>query len=157
MGSEMKKEDIVHRITFSAFHSACVHRDIISNELNEIVKSIYITNSDNGNYSLEVEFDPTGMVGQGDGWIWNTAPTSLDKIVEILDVHNKIKISEWDIVITDNICEVLFNETDEHNALFQNELFEEKYDSGLLLLPDLLGYVKWENMPYTYKIRHGLI
>ncbi|AMO82533.1 hypothetical protein [Obesumbacterium proteus] len=87
----MNRDDIVHRINFSSAHSVCIHRDIISNELSEIVKSIYIENSDNEKYTIAIEFDPTEMVGQGDGWIWNSTPTNLDNIVKILENHTNKK------------------------------------------------------------------
>lgn len=153
----MNRDDIVHRINFSSAHSVCIHRDIISNELSEIVKSIYIENSDNEKYTIAIEFDPTEMVGQGDGWIWNSTPTNLDNIVKILENHTNKKISEWDFVILDNISEASFNETDNSKALIQDEIFEKKYDSGHLLLPDLLGYAEWKKMPYTYRKKYGLI
>ena len=153
----MDIDKIIHHINFGSTGNVCVRRGVLAGDLNEIVQSIYITNVDDNSYLIEVEFEPTGMVGQGDGWIWHTSEMTIAEIVFILENYFHEKISEWTIISIDSFSEQSNYPPSKSIGNIQDILFEDKYDCGHVLLPFLYNYGHWRKKPYTYNKKHGLL
>lgn len=153
----MNFEEIKKYVQLSSMNSICVHRDRVSNELDEIIMSVTISSGNNRElFELWIEFDPITMVGEGDGWQWRTTGMELKVLVGILEEYLNQSLSDWDNVTKsgklENYDGELFDTED-----IQGDLFEEKYDSGFKLLPELPDGVSWWLRPYKYERKYGLL
>lgn len=129
-----------------------IYREMLHDPFNEIVVSLSFHNSRQNaeNYLINVEFEPLGMVGQGEGWIWwSTDINETDLLVFIKDFTGR----NLDQIECPYDCEKYcydYNAFDDEGGK-QSSLFENKYLGGYLFLPKLPNGTVWRIAPEAYK------
>jgi hypothetical protein len=138
----MTIEEIVNYIATGSRSMVCVFRETLET-LGLFVVSFYIMGKPAA-YVLSVEFDPIDMVDDGEGWIWQSEPMELSKIVGIIERHLKVPVSDWDNVTKTGKLSFHDQEIDNEQYQFQEKIFKSELRLGEVLLPD--GIV-WEKRP----------
>jgi hypothetical protein len=138
----MTIEEIANYIATGSRSLVCIFRETLET-LGLFVVSFYIMGK-HGAYILSVEFDPIDMVDDGEGWIWQSEPMELSKLVGIIEQYLEMPISDWEnITKTGRLAfhdKVIDNE--EYQA--QERIFTNELRFGEVLLP--CGVV-WVNRP----------
>ncbi|HIC2036486.1 TPA: hypothetical protein ACW0SX_002172 [Enterobacter soli] len=130
----------------------CVYREILDEEFNKIVVSFSFHNSQQNleAYFINVEFEPLGMVGQGEGWIWWS--TDIHETDLLVFIKNFIGCSLDEIKCLPDYEKYYYGyyEFDDKDGK-QSSLFENKYLGGFLFLPQLPNGTVWRIAPEAYK------
>ncbi|PHI31732.1 hypothetical protein [Budvicia aquatica] len=137
-------------IDMKKLSSKLLYREKISDELNEIIVSLkffYITDDE---FEVEVEFEPLGMVGEGEGWLWRSSRMSLFEVESFINEFIGMNLSELvELPDSEKYC-YYEGELFDKNGM-QSLLFEEKYFAGYLLLPKLPDGSIWKKKPSFVK------
>jgi hypothetical protein len=138
----MTIEEIENYVATGSRSLVCVFRDTLD-ALGLFVVSFYIMGK-SGAYVLSVEFDPIDMVDDGEGWIWQSEPMELSKLVGIIEQHLKAPISDWDNVTKSGQLSFHDKEIDNEQYRAQEKIFKSELRLGEVLLP---GGIVWKNRP----------
>ena len=81
----MTIDEIKNYIASGSRSIVCIFRERLET-LSLFVMSFYIMGKP-GAYVLSVEVDPIDMVDDGEGWVWQSEPMDMMKLVSILEQH----------------------------------------------------------------------
>lgn len=138
----MINEEIANYIASGSRSLVCVFRETLE-AIGLFVVSFYIMGKP-GAYVLSVEFDPIDMVDDGEGWIWQSEPMELTKLIGILEEHLKAPIDDWENITKSGRLSFSDKEIDSEEYRVQEEIFKSELRFGEVLLPE--GIV-WINRP----------
>lgn len=130
--------------------SKLLYREKVSDELSEIIASLRFFYISDDEFEVEVEFEPLGMVGNGEGWIWHSSKMSLSEVEHFINEFMGINFNELPNLPDSEKYFYYEGALFDENGM-QSFLFEEKYLSGYLLLPKLPGGTVWERKPSFLK------
>ncbi|MFT7056590.1 MAG: hypothetical protein ACJAR3_002226 [Roseivirga sp.] len=130
----------------STTNGICVYRKRVK-KAQFIVQCIIIQGGRNDKYDVEVEFDPMGVLGQGEGVRWSSKENALPVIISRLETFSSLPLEAWQNYTKTGFEPHYDSEkvTREHYQKSWSTL-ETKYGNGELLLPKGL---KFESMSIT--------
>ncbi|AEN66825.1 hypothetical protein Entas_4120 [Enterobacter soli] len=124
-----------------------IYKEPVSIEFDEIILSIIIHVSFDGG-AVELEFDPLGMVNQGEGWRWVSEKMSGDQIRKFIIDFVGVDILE--ITVFPSYEKYWCDITPSEKATQQSILFDSKLKGGEILFPPLPKNIKWKTWPGKY-------
>lgn len=136
----MTVEEIANYVKNSSKSLICIFRERLES-LSLFVMSFYIMGKP-GSYVLSVEIDPIDMVDSGEGWVWQSEPMDMIRLLSILEQHIKLPIKEWENVTKSG--RLSFYDDDVDNDLYQKQeqLLGNEFRYGEPLLPEGVTWVK---------------
>lgn len=130
----MTIDEIANYIASGSRSLVCIFREKLE-KLGLFVMSFYITGKP-GAYVLSVEVDPIDMVDNGEGWVWQSEPMDMIKLVNVLEQHLKSPLEDWENVTKSGRFSFYEGEVD--NDLYQEQeiIFKKDLKYGETLLPE---------------------
>jgi hypothetical protein len=82
-----------------------------------------------------VEIDPIDMVDNGEGWVWQSKPMDMTKLIKVLEEHLDSPLEDWENVTKSG--RLSFCEEEIDNGLYQKQevIFKNDLRLGEALLP----------------------
>jgi hypothetical protein len=136
----MTVDEIVNYIMSGSRSLVCIFRKKLE-RLDLFVLSFYIMGKSDA-YVLSVEIDPIDMVDDGEGWIWQSKPMDMTKLINVLEEHLDSPLEDWENVTKSG--RLSFCEEEIDNDLYQEQevIFKNDLRFGEVLLPAGLLWVK---------------
>ncbi|SHO57815.1 hypothetical protein [Vibrio quintilis] len=136
----MTVDEIVNYIMSGSRSLICITREKLE-RLDLFVLSLYIMGKP-GAYVLSVEIDPIDMVDDGEGWIWQSKPMDMTKLINVLEEHLDSPLEDWENVTKSGHLSLCEEEID--NDLYQEQevIFKNDLRFGEVLLPAGIIWVK---------------
>ncbi|WP_044184120.1 hypothetical protein [Phytobacter massiliensis] len=132
----------------------CIYREILNETFDKIVVSLSFHRSPQSTekYLINVEFEPLGMVGQGEGWIWWSTDVQVNDLLEF--IRRFIGYDPDKIEYLPDYEKYFYADCISHDEEGkQSCLFENEYMGGYPFLPNLPDKTVWRIAPEVYKLR----
>ncbi|MEW5251573.1 hypothetical protein [Microbulbifer discodermiae] len=136
----MTVDEIANYVKSGSRSLVCIFREKLE-RLNLFVISFYIMGKPNA-YILSVEIDPIDMVDDGEGWVWQSEPMDMTKLVGILERHLNLPLSDWENVTKSGRLSFCEEEIDNDCYQEQEVVFKNELRCGEVLLPGGIFWVK---------------
>lgn len=78
----------------STGYGVCVYRKRVK-KAQFIVQCIIIQGGREEKYDVEVEFDPMGMIDEGEGIRWSSKGNALPEIISSLEAFSSLPLEDW--------------------------------------------------------------